>query len=151
MKQIYFAPICVQTNDFSKEYVQKVLQEKIGTKGLEIEDIIDIQDPNEVFQHEYVFGDRKKATELLDYIDPNYDEGYFFIIAARNGDIDMLTALIEKGKEKNLDTTNSIQEGLIASANAEQKECVKMLVDNGANPKLLTGSSIYGYIKECIS
>lgn len=151
IKEIY---IPVQLHkDLNREYVQKILQEKIGTKGaLEIEDIIDIQDYdyNEDFGDHYIYGRREKAIELLDYIDPNHDEGYFFIIAARNGDIDMLTALIEKGKEKDPDNTiNSIQEGLIASANARQKKCVKMLVDNGADPELLTGSSIYRYIKEC--
>ena len=152
MKQIYL-PIYVQTNDFNKEYVQKILQEKIDTQNLlEIKDIVDIQDPNEVFQHEYVFGDQEKAVELLDYIDPNYDEGYFFVIAARNGDVDMLTTLIEKGREKDPDnTTNSIQEGLGTAAHSGHLNCVELLIEKGANPKELIGTTGYDnhqHIKE---
>ena len=153
IKEIY---IPVQLHkDLNREYVQKILQEKIGTKGaLEIEDIIDIQDYdyNEDFGDHYIYGRREKAIELLDYIDPNHDEGYFFIIAARNGDIDMLTALIEKGKEKDPDNTiNSIQEGLGTAAHKGYLDCVKLLIENGADPKELIGTTAYNnhqHIKE---
>ena len=147
---VYYIPVQLGSN--FREHAQEIPQEKIDTKNvLKIEDIIDIQDYNEDFENHYIYGRREKAMKYIDFIDPDYDEGYFFIIAARNGDIEMLNALIEKGREKDLDITNSIQEGLIASANARQKECVKMLVDNGANPGLLAGTSIYSYINECAS
>ena len=154
IKEIYI-PVQL-SKGVDAEYLQKVLQEKTDTGGVfRVEDVVDIKvkDFNEAFQEQYViFKDKEAALELLDYIDPNYDEGFFFVIAARNRDIDMLTALIERGNQKDPgNTINSIQEGLIASANARQKECVKMLVDNGANPKLLAGTSIYSYINECIT
>lgn len=143
---VYYIPVQLGSN--FREHAQEIPQEKIDTKNvLKIEDIIDIQNLNEAFSHNYLFeGEtgRDFCFKYTNFIDPNYDEGYFFIIAARNGDTEMLNALIEKGNQENPNnTTNSIQEGLGTAAHKGYLDCVKLLIENGADPKKLIGYSSY--------
>jgi hypothetical protein len=90
------------------------------------------------FSHEYLFGDRQKALELLPFIDVNYDDGYFLLIAARKADFEMVTALLERG------ATAGIQDALGAAAsNKDDKGCIELLVEKGkANPLLLRGTDV---------
>ena len=151
---VYYIPVQFVSN--FREHAQEIPQEKIDTKNvLKIEDIIDIQNLNEAFSHNYLFeGEtgRDFCFKYTDFIDPNYDEGYFFIIAARNGDTEMLNSLIEKGNQKDPDnTTNSIQEGLGTAAHKGHLDCVELLIKNGADSKKLRGTTAYNnyqHIKE---
>lgn len=147
MKQTYSVLTHVKTNDFNKEYAQKVSQEKIDTQNLlEIEDIIDIQDYNEDFGDHYIYGRREKAVELLDYIDLNYNNGYFLTIAAQRGDKNMLERLIEKGANVNIDNESA----LTAAANRKYEDCIKLLIREGANPDKLKFTTAYPIIQKCL-
>jgi hypothetical protein len=89
------------------------------------------------FTHEYLFGERQRAFELLPFIDPNYDDGYFLIITARKADTEMVGALLERGAKA------SIQDALAAAAfNKDDKGCIDLLIKKGgANPLLFQGTT----------
>ena len=100
------------------------------------------------FTRAYLFGDRQEAIELLPFIEVNYDDGYFLVIAARKGDVEMLTALLEKGAKA------GIQDALGAAAsNIEDDRCIDLLVKHGANPLLLRGTDacLHPRIKALVS
>ena len=83
------------------------------------------------------FGDHQKAIELLPFIDPDYDDSYFLVIAARKADVEMVEALLERGAKA------SIQDALgIAACHKDDKGCIELLIEKGgANPLLLQGTS----------
>lgn len=89
------------------------------------------------FTHEYLFGDRQKAFGLLPFIDPNYDNGYFLLIAAEEVDSNMIEELLERGAKV------GIQEALAAATcNRDDKGCIELLIEKGkANPLLLSGTT----------
>lgn len=119
------------------EYVRKTLQTEE----------IEIKNPNTVFQENYIYGNIKEAKECVDYIDVNYDDGYFLTIAAKNGDSEMLGILIKKGADVNISNESALR----AAARNGHKDCVELLINNGADPKKLIGTSSYnnhGNIKD---
>ena len=134
-----------QPSFHSKEPVQKVLK---NFQSREIEDTIDIQGftLNEAFSHNYLFkGEtgRSFCFEYIEDIDPNYDEGYFLTMAAREGDNKMLQALIARGADVNIDNESALKTAI----NHRQEDCVKLLVIEGADPKKLWGTARYEYNK----
>ena len=137
-----------QPSFHSKEPVQKVLK---NFQSREIEDTIDIQGftLNEAFSHNYLFkGEtgRSFCFEYIEDIDPNYDEGYFLTIAAREGDSEMLQTLIEIGANVNIDNESA----LTAAANSKYKDCIKLLISKGANPDKLKFTTAYPIIQKCL-
>ena len=134
-----------QPSFHSKKPVQKVLQ---NFQSREIKDTIDIQGFtfNEAFSHNYLFEGktgRDFCFKYIEYIDVDYDKGYFLTMAAQEGDDEMLRALIEKGADVNIDNESA----LTAAINHRQEGCVKLLVDEGANPKKLWGTALAAYNK----
>ena len=137
-----------QPSFHSKKPVQKVLQ---NFQSREIEDTIDIQGftLNEAFSHNYLFEGktgRDFCFKCIGYIDVDYDKGYFLTIAAREGDDEMLEALIEKGANVNIDNESA----LIAAANKKYESCIKLLIREGANPDSLKFTTAYPIVQKCL-
>jgi ankyrin repeat protein len=90
---------------------------------------------NDEFIYEYLFGDRSKAMALVPFIDPDHDDGFFIYQAAKKSDVDMVRALLERG------ATVGIQDALeVAALKGDGEECIKLLIQHGANPLLLQGT-----------
>lgn len=142
----YMLPVKLNSN--SREYVQRTLSEEIDTKrgALRIEDIIDIQDPNEVFENHYTYNRKEEAMKYIDFINPNYDEGYFLAEAAQKGDYEMLQALIDKRADVNICNESA----LTAAANSKHKNCIKLLIKAGADPDRLKFTTAYPIVQECL-
>ena len=102
-------------------------------------EVVEVKNPNEAFQQNYINGNITEAKNCIDYIDVNYDDGYFLTLTAKNGDSEMLSALIKKGA----DVSIADESALRAAARNGHKECVELLINNGANPRKLIGTSSY--------
>jgi hypothetical protein len=110
-------------NDFQSSTVYKVEENERELSKEEYHDI---------FIQMYLFGEKEEAMKLVPFIDPNYDEGFLVKKAAQRADIEMLTALLNKG------ATAGIQDALVAAARKiDDKGCINLLIQHGANPLLL--------------
>ena len=113
-------------------------------------EVVEVKNPNEAFQQNYINGNITEAKNCIDYIDVNYDDGYFLTLTAKNGDSEMLSALIKKGA----DVSIADESALRAAARNGHKECVELLINNGANPRKLIGTSSYNnheHIKQLLN
>lgn len=104
-------------------------------------------DYNEFFQI-YLFGTDEQRRDAVNKImkysdfDPNYDEGMLFIRAAEKGDLGFLCKLI-KTSSKNATLTDNIQSALLYAAYGGHFNCVLLLVEQGAAPQHLFGTTAY--------
>jgi hypothetical protein len=81
------------------------------------------------------------------YIDDlAYEHGLFAVYAAMRGNIEVLNILYENPQKEELKKYQ--QNILVASANYGHSECVKFLLEHGANPVELQGTTAYNNYQE---
>ena len=68
------------------------------------------------------------------------DNGVYY--AAHNNELEGLKFAISKGVDINVDDGILLNTGIVTAMNTKSVELVKWLLDNGANPKLLSKQSI---------
>lgn len=104
-------------------------------------------DYNEFFRI-YLFGTEEERADAVDKImaysdfNPNYDEGMLFVRAAEKGDLHFLSKLITTSSQ-NATLTDNIQSALIYAAYGGHLACVQFLVEKGATPQHLLGTTAY--------
>lgn len=87
---------------------------------------------NQVFEELYFYQNKKEeAMKLIDLIDANYEDGYFFIRAAQHNDLNLLKLLYQK------DSNVDLYDCLLASSRRGYIEIVKFLVEKGVDYRKL--------------
>lgn len=101
--------------------------------------------PEEKFVSEYLYGDRAKAVKYIDILNPDYDKGYLLIVVVREGDIESLRRLLEKKPKE-----NCLNTALSAAALHNDKECAKLLIHYGADPKKFDGTTAREFLESVV-
>ena len=111
-------------------YIQRITPTEIK------QNLLDSCFKKESFNKEEV---KSLIDNVKDIVDINYDGGELAIIASSRGDIEVLQFLIDNGADIRL----SDDAALRSAAHGGHKECVKLLIENEADPKKLIGTTSY--------
>lgn len=92
-----------------------------------------IAEVNNLFTFHYGTRNREAAMKLLPFVDPNFEDGLVISKAAARGDEEMLVKLIQKGANVRICDNSA----LLGAVNSGSVECVRILLDYGADPESL--------------
>jgi len=101
--------------------------------------------PGEKFVSEYLHENREEAIEYIGILNPNYNKGYLLIVVIREGDDESLQKLLEKRPKRKY-----LNVALCTAAMYQNKECVELLIQNGANLEEFRGTTAWEFVSSVV-
>lgn len=101
--------------------------------------------PEEKFVSEYLYGEREKAKEYIEILNPEYDKGYLLIVVVREGDAESLEKFLGKKPKRKYLTS-----ALCTAALHGNEECAELLIRNGANPEEFHGTTAWEFVSSVV-